>query len=383
MDAKDFCAIAGQLMRCPAVAYHEDETRAAAQKICVEHGLAFKQDRFGNLLVRLCTDTKARPLVLSAHLDHPGFEIIRREANGKYLARFLGGVGDAYFEPGIKLRLMPGSIPARLGKAVKHPKEKQFYLEPQSTQPGNHRIRDPKFAVWELEDFRVEKDKLEGRACDDLIGVAAILATLIQLKKAKARVHVIGVISRAEEVGFHGALMVAASAGIPNDALVVSLETSREMPPVKMGQGVILRVGDRASIFDSEGTRYLAEVGNELVRKKQMQYQRALMSGGTCEATAYQEFGYQTVALCIALGNYHNCGPADKIAAEYVSIGDACGMVDLLAEAARKLSQFQKYTDKLPHRLQKLANEAARNFRKRANSRTRAPSKRLAKRVDA
>ena len=36
--------------------------------------------------------------------------------------------------------------------------------------------------------------------------------------------------------------------------------------------------------------------------------QRCLMSGGTCEATAYQLYGYETGGLCIALGNYHNRG---------------------------------------------------------------------------
>ena len=41
------------------------------------------------------------------------------------------------------------------------------------------------------------------------------------------------------------------------------------------------------------------------------------MSGGTCEATAYQEFGFQTAAVCVALGNYHNCGPRNRIAAEF------------------------------------------------------------------
>ena len=46
------------------------------------------------------------------------------------------------------------------------------------------------------------------------------------------------------------------------------------------------------------------------------------MSGGTCEATAYQLYGYRTAALCVALGNYHNCGPNHQIAPEYVSVDD-------------------------------------------------------------
>jgi len=149
------------------------------------------------------------------------------------------------------------------------------------------------------------------------------------------RVNVIGVISRAEEVGFHGALAVAASRQLPKSALVISLETSRELPPAKMGRGVVIRTGDRASIFDSTATRFLAEVAAELGRRdKSFQFQRALMYGGTCEGTAYQEFGFQTAAVCVPLGNYHNCGPQNKIAAEYVSLADACAMVDLLAAVA-------------------------------------------------
>src|SRR5690606_36217372 len=138
--------------------------------------------------------------------------------------------------------------------------------------------------VWDLEDFRSERGFIYGRACEDLIGVAAILATLIELKNSNARIHVIGAVSRAEVVGFQGALTLAAGSILPRNSLVISLETSRELPGVKMGQGVILRVGDRASIFNSNATRFLAEVGNELQKsKKRFRFQRALKSGGTCE----------------------------------------------------------------------------------------------------
>jgi len=49
------------------------------------------------------------------------------------------------------------------------------------------------------------------------------------------------------------------------------------------------------------------------------------MQGGTCEATAYALYGYRTAAMCVALGNYHNCGPGDRIAPEYVSLEDTLG----------------------------------------------------------
>ena len=51
------------------------------------------------------------------------------------------------------------------------------------------------------------------------------------------------------------------------------------------------------------------------------------MPGGTCEATAFQLYGYRSAALCIALGNYHNCTPDGRIDAEFIDIGDLEGLI--------------------------------------------------------
>ncbi|MDB6023481.1 MAG: Peptidase family protein [Pedosphaera sp.] len=387
MNPKTLSSIAARLLRHPAAPYHETAVRAEVEQICAEHHLACQRDKFGNLLVRLQTAPQQRPFVLAAHLDHPGFEIIRPLPGNRWLARFLGGVGDAYFEKGIPLRLMPGATPATLGKRIG--KEKHFEIHPLKTpvmtgQSNTLPLRvgraspragspagpltkvAPQFAVWELEDFALRDGLIHARACDDLIGVATILATMITLQKTRARVNVIGVISRAEEVGFHGALTVAGSRQLPPNSLVISLETSRELPPATMGQGVIIRVGDCASIFDSASTRFLGEVAAGLQhRDKSFQFQRALMYGGTCEATAFQEFGFQTAAVCVALGNYHNCAPKNKIAAEYVSLADACSMADLLAEAAKQMKNFPRLTAKLPLRLRKMLKEARQKLHPR------------------
>jgi putative aminopeptidase FrvX len=195
MTAKEFCEIAGRLMQHPVAPYFEHAVRAEVEKICAEHDLPFKRDRFGNVLVELKSNARIRPLVLSAHLDHPGFEIVRPLSRGKWLARFLGGVPDEYFKRGVSVRLMPGGEAAKLGRRVD--KEKQFEIHaPKSPEA------QPDFAVWELEDFAVRNGRIHSRACDDLGGVTGILATMIELKRRRAHVNVIGVISRAEEVGF-------------------------------------------------------------------------------------------------------------------------------------------------------------------------------------
>jgi len=358
MNTEPLVLIAKRLMCCPTAPYYEAGVRAEAERICSEHGLDYAQDAYGNLIVRWQKVSRRRPLVLAAHLDHPGFHIVGSISPGQVRATFKGGVSEEYLRTGVPLRLMPGNYRAVLGKRLSS--EKEFEIRFDTTvEPA------PAFGVWDVEEFALRAGKIHGRVCDDLIGVAAILATLIELKQARAKVNVIGFLSRAEEVGFHGALAAAQSKQLPKNALIISLETSRELPPVKMGAGVIIRVGDRTSIFDSAATRFLTETAAELQKTvKAFAFQRALMSGGTCEATAFQEFGGQTAAVCVALGNYHNCASGKRIAAEFVSVTDALQMVKLLVAASRQMQHYDCLVARLPKRLMQLARVARTSLRK-------------------
>lgn len=347
--------IAGRLMAHAAAPFFESAVRAEVLSICHENDLSVRTDRFGNALVEVRRGAKVRPLVLAAHMDHPGFEIFEQTNDRTFVARFNGGVPIDYFKPGTRVRLQPGNHPAKLvevrgGGPVAN---RRFALGTASSPTV-----PPEFAVWDLTPFRRAGDRVTGRACDDLIGVAAVLASLIQARRARFATHLIGAITRAEEVGFGGALALAAQRrnGLPADGLVISLETSRELPPVKMGRGVIVRVGDRSSVFDSTATRLLQERAAELEKRGPTGFiwQKALMSGGSCEGTVYQEYGFQTAAVCVALGNYHNCGPDGRIAAEHVSGRDVETMVNLLTATARGMRRYPEVSAKLFKRLEKL-----------------------------
>src|SRR5262249_32457131 len=152
-----------------------------------------------------------------------------------WLAQFNGGVPSRYFRKGMPVRLHPGAIPAKISRRVGDCSPKRFELRATGRTPSDG--PSPVFGVWELEDFSVRDERVYGRSCDDLVGVASVLATLIDLKRLGRKVHVLGVISRAEEVGFLGALAVAGAGLLPRSGLVISLETSKELPSVKMGKG--------------------------------------------------------------------------------------------------------------------------------------------------
>lgn len=349
--------LATRLLRIPTAPCHEHAVRAEVRKICAEAKLGFELDGFGNVIIRYRPAGRGRPLVLAAHLDHPGFDIVGPRPGGGWEARFQGGVPDSYFQLGVRVRLLPGSIPAHIEQRLDAPKT--FVLKADAPT-----LATPRFAVWDLEPCAFRDGLVHARGCDDVMGCATALAVLLQLKRTKARANVIAVLSRAEEIGFYGALALAARHGLPKDAVVVSIETSKEMPPIAMGKGAIIRVGDRASVFDSAATRFLGEVaaGVQALDGK-FQFQRALMSGGTCEATAYLEHGYSATGLCVALGNYHNCGPSDRIAEEYVSFEDVRGMVRLLAAAALAMPRYAELTSRLRERLDTLQAEAEDRLR--------------------
>lgn len=350
MNPDVICELAGKLMTKPAVPYHEHGVRAAVEEILNESGVAFNRDRFGNVLARIKNGSSARPLVLSAHLDHPGFEVTDKISADRFAARFRGGVAEVYFKAGVPVRLYPGGRPGVLKERLQ---EKIYVIE--AAEVGQ---AQPSFAVWDVEDFTIRDGQIIGRACDDLVGVSAILAVLRELKACSSPVDVWGVFTRAEEVGFHGALALASEKALPADALVVSLETSRELPGCVMGRGVILRVGDRASTFHDRAGRFIAEVAGDLSKDTAFSFQRALMSGGTCEGTAYQGMGYETTAVCVALGNYHNAGENGEIRAEFVDAGDVTSMVSLLQRTALRMTHYEQLTARLSSRLENLLTEA-------------------------
>lgn len=330
-------AIAARTMACPTAPYREGNVIAWVRAFAARQPhLRLDEDAYGNLsLRRIGVRPTAAPLVLGAHMDHPGFRALacRRAADGYRIdALFLGGVARSYF-PGARVRFFDArdaSIAARVVAAKPDPKSGELRVRLASRRP----IAPGHFGVWDLPGFRRaarDPDLLETRAADDLAGVAGILAVLELADRIDParRVDVRALLTRAEEVGFVGAIAAARSGVVPRAARIVAIEASRALPHAPQGAGPILRVGDRTSVFDDGLTRWLGRVATELAGPKgdRFAWQRRLMDGGTCESTAYQLHGYRCAALCVPLGNYHNMSARGRIALESIRLRDLVGLV--------------------------------------------------------
>jgi endoglucanase len=116
----------------------------------------------------------------------------------------------------------------------------------------------------------------------------------------------------------------------------------------------VIRAGDKQSIFDAHLTLEVEEAARALeARHKGFRWQRALMDGGSCESTVYNHHGTRAAGVCLALGNYHNCGPQGAIAPEYVGWDDYEGLVALLGEVARAFGESDPRA-KIGARLQRI-----------------------------
>jgi len=187
--------------------------------------------------------------------------------------------------------------------------------------------------MWDLPEPALRGDLLSARGCDDVAGAAAMLELLTRLSRRAPRAGTGGVyclFTRAEEVGFIGALAAIKARTVPKRLPLISIETSPALPNAPIGGGPILRVGDRVSVFTPALVAFCERVARDLAQRRQsFVYQRRLMDGGTCEATPFLAYGYEAAGICVALGNYHNMDTARRrIASEYISLSDWQRMVD-------------------------------------------------------
>jgi endoglucanase len=332
-------AVAEALLAQPTAPLVEGLPAGHIASVAAAHGLAVERDAAGNLVVRYeAPDAgSVRPLVLVAHLDHPGFAIT--SVDGDELAlEFRGGLLVEHVQPGATIDLFEdGGVDAVGSAEVVEAHGSGDRLTGAVATLTSGRAPAGGFAMWAFPGCSIVDGRITGRVCDDLLGAAAALAALVEVADRRpAGVAVWGLFTRAEEIGFLGALEAIRLGTVPRDADVLSLECSKALPDAPQGGGVIVRVGDRMSIFDPGLTAALTTAAGDLAaRDDRFRYQRKLMDGGACEATAFCAAGYRASGLALPLGGYHNASDGEPgIVPESVVVADYLAEIHLLVELA-------------------------------------------------
>jgi endoglucanase len=380
-------ALLEEILSQPSSPFREGHVIRTLTEVLTQGGVPWFRDPVGNLILgadsekayrKLLATPSSEPLrIFIAHLDHPGFH------GAKYLSptelEFVwhGGsptqhlvgapvwIADRqgpYAEGHIKSVEMTKTgraiakgvieLPADDHREGSTPKAKDLF--------GGFRFRAP---VWE------ENEIVYTKAADDLVGSYAITRLALDIwskaarKKSRGKTPpFIGLLTRAEEVGYIGALGHLELGWLQKarrEILCVSLETSRALPGAEIGKGPVVRQGDRFGVFHPQASRAFALRAMKALPDR---HQKRVMDGGTCEATTTMVYGFPTVGISVPLGNYHNTsfeGGPDSAGAlgpapEFVHLRDLEGLLTLCRSLLEPKLEWKSLYEREKKTLQKL-----------------------------
>ncbi len=352
-----------------------------------EHKLPYYEDAFGNLWlgVSKSSEIPKTHLLFVAHMDHPGFAINRwtqkkKAGNWSCEAKWFGGGPTKIL--GHRVKVFPtrshplwkdfqnSDIPH-----TSHLKGRITHVKPGTRSVATARIEVPASALSSIFleakapgldrffwgaclDFQ-ELDysgtlsfatggRLRTKSADDLVGGCLAVQAFLEAREenTSSTRGVAVLLSRAEENGFHGTLAALRSQKLnPRYTVMVSIETSSQLPGAELGKGPVIRLGDRATIFSPYATRFVQSVAGKLPKLK---FQRRVMDGGSCEATAFNSFHFEVAGISIPLGGYHNVGKDLRAIPEEVSLEDVLSakfFVKTLMQESRFLTRKTWRTD--------------------------------------
>jgi endoglucanase len=345
--------LAKRLFEIPTSPFHE---RHVLEEICLilkENKIPYFYDDAGNLIAGTASKKQIakNSIAYIAHTDHPGFHFTLNSPAQKVKAQWMGGgpltqmVGSEvlahdYHNPSQKISgvitdFEPGNHHEGIEFEIKFKK---------LLMPGDY------FGAFKFPGFILKKGKIVTKSADDLAGCVMALGALIDLKKNKS-VKALGIFTRAEEVGFVGCWHMLEKKILPKTTKIISLEASRTLPGALLGEGPVVRLGDATTLFDSEFALFVTKVAQELkLKDPSFKFQKRVMDGGSCEATAVSLFGYTTMGLAVPLDNYHNMG-AKGAAPEIIHALDMENGRKLLTQVGLNLKNFSHATQDLKKKL--------------------------------
>lgn len=325
------------LLRCPTAPYAEGLPIAFIRQWAADYHWHLKEDEVGNLIVTVPAKGSRKPaLAFLAHLDHPAMTVGKVSSDGNVSADFFGGhPGNRMLGAPVRLHAAHGKVRPIKAKVVKvGTKGAKTGRLPLTLQPQRRGAEPGWLGEWDVP-HRLSNRLVRNVVCDNLAGAASILAGLALAQRQGLTRPIQAWFTRCEENGFVGCLEGLRLGSFSADVPAIVLECSPQLSHVRPGDGPVMRVGDRVSVFDAGICSALGAVATELAnRVPGFTWQRKLMDGGACEATALCSAGFRSACLAMPLRNYHNVPDDRKLKgprAEEIDRTDQDAMVIWLA----------------------------------------------------
>lgn len=307
----------------------EDRVRDAIAERAREVADKVLVDRMGNLICKMSfgKGEERAKIMLAAHLDEVGFMIDGIRSDGMLTFGCVGGI-DSSVVAGRKVLVgnEKGYVSGLIcSKAIHHKDKKErekavdiekLYIDigQSSKEDAEKYVAIGDFAVFDSEFFRFGKEgrTLKCKALDDRMGCAALLEIMDKLKKEPldADADIFFCFTVREEIGYSGA---GSAAELADPELAIVLETTAisdipETPPHRrvadVGEGAVLSIADRATIYDRELVEHTLELAKKQGIKAQL---KRYVSGGNDAGKIHKRLcGIKTLAVSVPTRYLHS-----------------------------------------------------------------------------
>lgn len=306
-----------ELISARGVSGDEEEVRELIAKLAAPFADKIETDVLGNLLVWKKGRSSEKTLLVDAHMDEVGLMV--REITKEGLLRFepVGGI-DARVLTGRKVRVGKARILGVIGVKAIHlctadekksaPEASMLYIDigTENKEEAAALVRVGDTAIFESETRMFGNGLLKGKALDNRVGCAALLAAM----KQTPAFDTVFAFTVQEEVGLKGAY-AAANRIRPDFAIVVDTTTAADIEGVaeheracRLGQGTVLFWAEGTSVYRKESYEKVERIAKKAAVK--WQYKDYIAGGLNSGAIQRSGEGVETIAIATPCRYLHS-----------------------------------------------------------------------------
>lgn len=247
----------------------------------------FQRDILGNIFLSLPNEDNKRPIMIAAHSDEIGLQVINITSEGFIRFRTIGGV-DLKATAGRHVYIIAGNnkIPGVICKVPIHIEykekiEKQLDASDLWIDIGCDSVDEASqlVSIGDMIGFApntlcLGRNKLSAKALDNKLGVFIATTVIKRLSVLNIRKSVTAVLTVQEEVGCKGAT-VAAEALQPLYGICIDVGIATDCPGVSEDKYGSLVLGKGpALIYCTDTNRYLTDAAAKILEKRGIPFQK-------------------------------------------------------------------------------------------------------------
>lgn len=310
----------------------EDRVAAAFVRDLRAFGLEAAVDAFANVTVPLAPhDPTRRTVMVSAHLDEVGFVVRRIDRDGYLRVHRVGGTHDRVVA-GQRLTFLgeDGPVPGVVGVKAKHlsaPDElarsvgvDDAYVDVFAASADEARAMGLSVGTLGVFDAsaRVVGDRVSGKALDDRVGIAVLIALAERLHAAETPWNVVLLATAQEEFSVRGGVSAARRID-PDLALCVDVAIATDTPDsgehgdVALGAGPVLTRFTRASLNGIIPNPSLRRFASGVAEGAGIDLQQGVLQGGLTDASFMQHVGRGIPSLDVSFPCRYTHTPVETV----------------------------------------------------------------------